>query len=156
RLLERAGVGAALTVLPAIVLASTIGFLATGAVVAVIALKLADGGLRHGVHRVASELMFLPLPAAVRDAAKPVVDAVGQRGGQALAALAAMAVAGDASGTSALGLLTALGVAIWLAVIAAARGAYVRQFRAALEAREIQRAASVPSLDQDSVLLLTS
>jgi AAA family ATP:ADP antiporter len=156
RLLERAGVGAALMLLPSIVLAGALGFAAAGAVAAVIALKLADGGLRHGVHRVASELLFLPLPAAARDAAKPVVDVIGQRGGQALAALAAMAVAGDAAGTRALGLLTALVAAAWLAVAARARGAYVRQFRAGLEARDIQRDARVPSLDADSVELLTS
>ncbi|HSK04606.1 MAG TPA: HEAT repeat domain-containing protein, partial [Kofleriaceae bacterium] len=156
RLLERLGVGATLTLLPAIVLASALGFVLTGAMVAVIALKLADGGLRHSVHRVASEILFLPLPEAVRETARFAADAIGQRGGQALAALATIAVAGEASGTWVLGLLTAIGVVAWLVAIAFARGAYVQQFRAALEARDIQRDVRMPSLDCHAVELLTS
>ena len=153
RLLERVGVGAALTLLPALVLASVLGFVLTGATVAVIALKLADGGLRHSVHRVASEILFMPLKATVRDASKPIIDALGQRGGQALAALATMTVATDAR---MLGVATAVGVIVWLVVIAATRSSYVLQFRATLEARDIQRDVRIPSLGATSVQMLIS
>jgi ATP/ADP translocase len=156
RLLDRAGVGAALTLLPVIVLASALGFVLTGATIAVVALKLADGGLRHSVHRVASEILFMPLSALVRDTAKPIVDVIGQRGGQAVAAFATMAIATDASGTRTLGVMTALGVAVWLVVVAFTRSAYVQQFRATLEARDIHRDVRMPSLDGNAVELLTS
>lgn len=151
RLLDRAGVGAALTVLPAIMLVSALGFVATGITIAVIALKLADGGLRHSVHRVATEILFLPLATATRDAAKPLVDMVGQRGGQALAALIAMTLA---SSTHVLGVVTVAGTIAWLVVVGFIRGAYLRQFRATLEARDIQRDVQLPMLDKVSVELL--
>ena len=72
RLLDRVGVGGALVVLPAIALASALGFVLTGGALAIIAFKLGDGGLRHSVHRVASEILFLPLSPGVRDTGKPV------------------------------------------------------------------------------------
>jgi ATP:ADP antiporter, AAA family len=153
RLLDRVGVGTALTLLPALVLASVFGFVLTGAIVAVIALKLADGGLRHSVHRVTSEILFLPLTQSLRDTAKPIIDVVGQRGGQALAAVATMAIATDAT---ALGLATGVCVVVWLGVIAATRVAYVQQFRATLEARDIARDVRVPALDVRSVQMLMS
>ena len=64
RLLARWGVGGALTVLPILLVATASGFALTGALIAIIALKLADGGLRHSLHRVASEILYLPVPVA--------------------------------------------------------------------------------------------
>ncbi|MBA3394226.1 MAG: hypothetical protein H0T89_16380 [Deltaproteobacteria bacterium] len=156
RLLERLGVGVALTVLPVIVLASTLGFVITGTVIAVIALKLADGGLRFSVYRIANEILFLPIATALRDARKPLIDAVGQRGGQALAAIATFAVASGAEGTWMLGVLTALAVTGWLVVIGFTRAAYVQQFRDTLDAGDILRDGEIPPLDADSVALLTA
>jgi len=60
RFLTRRGVGDALTVLPVIVVASTLGFAVTGAAVAIVLFKLGDGGLRHSLHRVASEILRVP------------------------------------------------------------------------------------------------
>lgn len=156
RILDRLGVGGALTVLPVVLLATALGFIATGAVLAVIALKLGDGSLRHSVHRVATEILFLPLSSALRDAAKPIVDVVGQRGGQAAAALLTFFVASGEGGTWALGVMTAIAVAAWLVVIALTRRSYVQQFRDTLDAGEIQRDVRVPTLDGDAVSLLTA
>nr|MDQ3369670.1 hypothetical protein [Myxococcota bacterium] len=156
RLLDRLGVGGALTVLPAVVLASTLGFVVTGAAIAVIALKLGDGAFRHSVHRVASEILYLPLAASIRDAAKPVVDVIGQRGGQALAAIMTLAVATNAGGTRVLGLMTAAAIVIWLLAIALTRSSYIQQFRDTLDAGEIQRDVRIPTLDADSIAMLTS
>jgi len=156
KLLDRLGVGGALTVLPLIVLATAVGFVLTGALLAVIVLKLGDGGLRHSVHRVASEILFLPLTDAARDAAKPVIDVVGQRGGQALAALLTFAVASDAGGTRVLGVMTAVAVVLWLVVITLTRAGYVQLFRDTLDAGEIQRDVRIPTLDGHAVSLLTA
>lgn len=156
RLLDRLGVGATLTILPVLVLASSLGFILTGAGLAVVAVKLADGSLRHSVHRVGSEILFLPLPAGLRDRAKPLVDVIGQRGGQALGAAATLAFATTAAGTWQLAIVTLIATLAWLAVTAVTRAAYLRQFRATLDAGEIQRDVRVPALDGDAVALLTS
>ena len=156
RLLERFSVGTVLTILPLIVLATAAGFAVTGALITVIAMKLGDGGLRHSVHRVTSEILFLPLSDRARDAAKHVVEAVGQRGGQAVAALLTFAVASDAAGTRMLGLMTAVAVGLWLVAIVVTRAGYVQLFRDTLDAGEIQRDVRIPTLDGDAVSLLTA
>jgi hypothetical protein len=155
RLLARLGVGGALTVLPVIFLATALGFVVTGAALAIVALKAGDAGLRHSVHRVASEILFLPLPAPVRDATKPLIDVIGQRGGQALAAIAAVGAVGAGAGATGLGALTAIAAAGWLVLVRVTRTAYVEQFRDTLAAGDLHRDVRVPALDADSVALLT-
>jgi ATP:ADP antiporter, AAA family len=156
RLLERLGVGGALFVLPALVLVTAFGFAATGAVLAVIALKLADGGFRHSVHRVAGEILFMPLEPSARDVAKPVIEAVGQRGGQAAAALLTLAIAAVTTRTCVLAILVVAMAALWLATMAMTRRAYVHQFRATLDANEIQREVRIATFDADGVAMLTA
>ncbi|MFN0245850.1 MAG: hypothetical protein ACKV2T_03010 [Kofleriaceae bacterium] len=154
RLLDRIGVGSALAVLPILVLATALGFVLTGAAVAVFALKLADGGLRNSVHRVASEILFVPMGSLEREKARPLVEVFGQRGGQALAAGIVLAIAGDANATWALAVATTATVTLWLVVAAAMRRAYVRRFRDKLLAAGIHREARVPMLDSASIELL--
>ena len=155
RLLARWGVGNAMMVLPVVLVSTALGFALTGALIAVLALKLGDGGLRHSLHRVSSEILFLPVPAIVRDGWKPVADALGQRGGQAVAALAVFGLGALGGGLRLLGAITAATAAVWLAAIAVTRRAYVAQFRETLKAGEIQRDVRVPELDADSRELLT-
>jgi AAA family ATP:ADP antiporter len=155
RLLARRGVGVTLTVLPAIIIATALGFTLTGAMVAVIALKLGDGGLRHSLHRVSSEILYLPVPTAVRDGGKLVADAIGQRGGQAVAALIALMLASLGATARITGAVTVLIGVGWLLAIARARRAYVAQFRDTLQAGEIQRDVALPQLDADSLGLLS-
>jgi len=155
RLLQHWGVAAALTVLPILIVASASGFVLTGAVFAIIALKLADGGLRHSLHRVGSEILFLPVPSHVRDGWKPIADAISQRGGQTLAALIALALASFGAGSRSMAAVLAIVSIGWLVTISVVRRAYVTQFRDTLRAGDIERDASVPELDSDSVNLLT-
>jgi AAA family ATP:ADP antiporter len=155
RLLARWGVGNAMMVLPVVLVSTALGFTLTGALIAVFALKLGDGGLRHSLHRVSSEILFLPVPAIVRDGWKPVADALGQRGGQALAALGVFGLGALGGGLRLLGAVTAVAAAVWLAAIAVTRRAYVAQFRETLKAGEIQRDVRIPELDADSQDLLT-
>lgn len=155
RLLVRWGVGSALTVLPILLVVTASGFALTGALLAIIALKLCDGGLRHSLHRVASEILYLPVPSLVRDGWKPAADALSQRVGQAIAALLAFALAAITPSNKLLGFAVAvLGVA-WLFGIGIVRRAYVAQFRDTLKAGEIERDVRLPALDGDAVQLLT-
>lgn len=154
RLLARLGVGGALVVLPAILVVTACGFAITGALVAIIALKVGDGGLRHSIHRVATEILYVPIPAALRDGAKPIADALGHRGGQALAALVVFGLAAAGMGSTMLAIATALAALVWLMVIASVRRCYVQQFRDTLRAGEIQRSARADDLDSTSAELL--
>lgn len=155
RLLTRWGVGATLTVLPAIIITTALGFTLTGAMVAVIALKLGDGSLRHSLHRVSSEILYLPVPAAVRDGGKLLADAIGQRGGQAIAALIALVLASFGATARSTAAITAIVGVGWLLAIVRTRRAYIVQFRDTLQAGEIQRDVALPQLDADSLRLLS-
>lgn len=155
RLLARWGVGVTLAVLPVIIISSALGFALTGGVVAVIALKLGDGGLRHSLHRVSSEILFLPVPAAVRDGGKLLADAIGQRGGQATAALIVLALTPFGATARVMGAITAIFGVVWLVAIVRARRAYIVQFRDTLQAGEIQRDVMLPQLDADALRLLS-
>jgi ATP/ADP translocase len=154
KLLARWGVGAALTVLPLILVCSALGFALTGALIAVIALELGEGGLRHSLHRVGSEILYLPVPAAVRDGWKLIADAISLRGGQALAALLVFAVGAFGSSSRVLAAVTAIAGVGWLIAIVFVRGQYIAQFRDTLQAGEIQRDVGLPELDADSIALL--
>jgi ATP/ADP translocase len=155
KLLARWGVGSALTVLPILLVMSASGFALTGAMLAVVALKLSDGGLRHSLQRVASEILYLPVPAYVRDGWKPVADALSQRGGQAVAALLWFALAWVSASVQVISLIVAAVGVGWLLAVGFVRRAYVAQFRATLEAGEVARDVHVTALDGDAAALLT-
>ncbi len=87
RLMTRLGVVASLSVLPALLLGGGAGMALFGGVwVMVLFTKGADGALRHSLHRVASEVLLLPLPPELRDRTKALLDAVFVRGAQAVGA----------------------------------------------------------------------
>ncbi len=153
RLFARLGVAGALVVLPLIVVGGALGFAATGATVAILVLKLGDGGLRHSLHRVGSEILYLPVPDPVRDGSKPVADAIGHRGGQALAALIVFGTAA-LDGARTLATVTAVVGTAWLVALLVVRRAYVEQFRGMLRAATIRRDVRVPDLDRDALDLL--
>jgi hypothetical protein len=154
RLLAKWGVGGALLVLPVIVAAMGFGYALTGTILTVIVLKLGDGGLRHSLHRVSSELLYLPVPAAVRDGWKPVADALVLRGGEALAALAAFALGASGSNARMVAAVTTVTALVWLFGVPIVHRAYLGQFRDMLRAGEIERDARVPTVDGDTVSLL--
>jgi AAA family ATP:ADP antiporter len=156
RLLDRLGVGSALAVLPLIVLATSLGFVLTGAAVAVFALKLADGGLRNSIHRVTTELLYLPMQNLERTHAKPLVEVIGQRGGQAIAAVLVLTLATGENATWTLAVMTTAAVGIWLGMVVMTRRAYLRRFRDTLDAAGIHREVRVPVLDEEAVGLLTA
>ncbi len=156
RTLDRLGVGGALAILPLLVLASSLGLVATSALAAIVAFKLVDGGLRHGLYRVSSEILFLPLATSTREAARHAVEVVGQRGGQALAAALALVLVGEATSPWRMGVLVAIATMLWLVAIAMTRRGYMRQLRDQLEAGELQRTGEIPRLDVDSVAVIES
>jgi AAA family ATP:ADP antiporter len=84
-LLRNSGVTRSLALLPLVVLGGATGYALGAGLVAMLVLKILDGGLRPSVYRVGTELLFLPIGPAERRVVKPSIDTLGQRGGQALA-----------------------------------------------------------------------
>src|SRR5262249_49642845 len=109
-MLRRLGVVALVALLPLLLVGAIGGYLATGALAAIAAAKLLDGGLRNSLARLGSELLLMPLSPAQRRHFKSVTDALGTRGGQALTSILILALIAAGAGAGALS-----GVAIALA-----------------------------------------
>lgn len=91
-ILRALGAHGALLVLPTFLLGGT-AVLGSGAgLLGALVLRGADGSLRYSVHRTALDILYFPLPDSARRRMKPVLEIMGQRGGQALAALLLLGV----------------------------------------------------------------
>ena len=155
-ILRRLSLGAALGVLPGLLVLSGLGVALTGALAAVIALKAVDGSLRYSLHRTTAELSILPLPEEGRKRVKAFVDLVGHRGGQVLASLAILGFAAVNAPTRVIACGLALSSGLWLACALALRGPYVAMFRARLKAGRSSQVEHFPELDVASLETLLS
>ncbi len=149
-LLRVLGLPRAQQALPALLLLAFAGVAAGGGVLAALALKLLDGTLREA-HRTTSELLLVPVRDALRARAKPFLDVVVRRGGQALASLGILAfLALPGAGT-----WVALGGAVlclaWVARAVALRQPYLDLFRSALRERRLPEPGELPPLDLGSL-----
>jgi ATP:ADP antiporter, AAA family len=154
RVVHRLGVVAALTLLPLLLATGGVGILVVGgSLTAVMLTKGADGALRHSLHRVATELLYLPLPDDVRDRAKSLIDAVFVRGAQALTAGGLLVVAelGFTSSRTIAGVV-AVGAFVWIAVALTMKRSYLDLLRAELGRGALDpRLLQFEELDIDSV-----
>lgn len=126
------GLHRSLWVLPSLIFLGAAGVALGGGIVAAYLLKGADGTLRHSLHRTATELLFVPLPDGLRARAKPIIDVVGQRGGQALASLLILAEISQGRGNTVLALAAGALCILWVAWASELRRHYLDLFRAAL------------------------
>jgi AAA family ATP:ADP antiporter len=134
RLVKRLGVAATVGVMPLLLFGGGLMSLLTGGVLlAVLGTKAVDGSLRYSLNRVATELLYLPVPADARDRAKTLLDTVLVRVVQAVTAIAvfALSMTGHASPRvlSAMVVVLSLG---WLIAAIGVRRPYLGLFRRAL------------------------
>jgi AAA family ATP:ADP antiporter len=153
-LIRRLGVVPALGVLPFALLAGGFGIFAVGGVLLLPALltKGAEGSLRHSLHRVASELAWLPLPSRAREGSKEFLETVFGRGVQALTATVLLLLAVFHVGTPRViaAILIALS-ALWFAVVLTMRRPYVDLLRQALSRGSIDSIGPTDELNLRSM-----
>lgn len=85
RFLRRFGIGSMLFVLPTAVMLGSFGLMFWGTLAAALALKASDQVLRYSLDKSAVELLYLPLPHALKLRAKWFIDTVIWRLGDGLA-----------------------------------------------------------------------
>ena len=146
-LFRTAGVHRALWILPALVFVGAAGVALGGGLAAALLLKGADGSLRNSVHRTGTELLYVPLPDAIRTQSKPIIDLVGQRGGQALASLLILSETVLARGDVVLAGASAAVALVWIAWVSDLKQLYLDVFRAALREGTLRPAADLPPVD---------
>jgi ATP:ADP antiporter, AAA family len=134
RIVRRFGVSGAVGLMPLLLLGTSAASLLTGgALLVVLITKGVDGSLRHSINRVATELLYLPVPAEARTRAKSFIDVVLGRVAQAGMAgvLYALAISGRATPRR-LAAIVVLLCAAWLLVALTMRRSYLDLFRRAL------------------------
>ena len=140
RVVRRLGVAGATAVMPMLLLGGGIASLVTaGAMVPVLATRMVDGGLRHSLNRVATELLYLPMSTAVRERAKGLIDTVLTRAVQATTAglLFGLGTIGVLSPRVLAGIVVAL-CGAWAIVAFGMRARYLGLFRRALARGTLQ------------------
>ncbi|HVW23745.1 MAG TPA: HEAT repeat domain-containing protein [Polyangiaceae bacterium] len=146
---RRFSVTTAFSLLPALLLAGGASLVITGGLLAALFIKGADGTLRYSLHKTSSEMLFLAFPDSTRQRLKGFIDVVGQRGGQALASAAILAVVG--TGHKSLLSVMLIGLAGgWLALAFALRRPYLDLFRSRLRSSHLEH-VTFPKLDLASL-----
>ena len=149
--LRRFGVTRALWALPLLLGVGAVGFVVTAALVPILFLKMVDGSLRHSLHRTGIELLYLPLPARLRERHRVTIEAVGGRGGQAAAALAMLAALALGLDLPQVTMMLVVFIILLLVGVALIKAGYVDMFRDRLRDGTIETRAAMPPLDLHSL-----
>lgn len=153
RVLRQVGVVPALVLLPILIFGGASGvFLSGGALAMALVIKGADGSLRYSLHRVAAELLWMPLPSDVRTRSKALLDSVFGRLIQAVMAGVLLLLATLHVGTPRV-LATIVGVlaAAWVVTTVTMRSTYLDLFRQALSRGTLDLSIETQELDLGSV-----
>jgi AAA family ATP:ADP antiporter len=156
--LRRFGIGPVLFLLPACLLAGSMGLLATGTLAAAVLIRGADKVLRYSIDRPAVELLYLPVPPAVKLPAKSFIDTVAWRAGDGLAGLAVLAFATLAGvGPVRLALVVLPFIGLWLLLASRVHRRYVTTLGEGLRQHRLdaERATAV-ALDRETTEVLAA
>lgn len=138
-ILKRFGVGLALLLLPLGLLTGAIGVLVHPALWTAVLAKGADGTLRYSLDQSTRELLFLPVPHAVKARAKPFIDVAAQRGGTGVAGVVILLATQVASVPfQYLSLVSVMAIAAWVAAIGVVRREYIQSIKRLIHARDVE------------------
>jgi AAA family ATP:ADP antiporter len=155
--LRRAGAAAAIAMTPLVLLLGGVGTLVSGgALAAVLVLRAVDGMLVNSVHRMAMELVYLPVPASARARAKPFIDGALARTTQASVGALTL-VAGSAAWLSSWRLAAAVVVlvVVWSAVAVTTWRPYLGLLRRAIAKGAPARSGDLDPIDLENAEALT-
>ena len=141
RLLRWLGAVGALMILPALLALGSAAMLAAPALAAGLLLRGSDLALKHSLDKTGRELLYLPVPQALKERTKVAIDLIVDRWGRGAAGLLLLGLtAGLGLSVRDLGPVVALLVVAWLVLLVMMRGTYVDAFRAAIARRSIDGA----------------
>jgi len=156
--LRRLGLGPVLFLLPLGLLSGSAGLLAFASLGAAVFLKGVDKVLRYSIDRPAMELLYLPVPTAVKLPAKAFIDTVAWRAGDGLAGLVVLVLATlGGLGPKYLSLVTLPVVGLWLLLASRVHHRYVATLEESLLRHKLdtERATS-PLYDRETTEMLAS
>ncbi len=150
-LLKRMGVSRLLLVLPSLLFVGGLSLAAGGGLIAALVLIGAEGSLRHTLHRTATELLYVPISGEARSRAKGFIDALGHRGGQAIASIIILAISWWAASQLVLSITLTVCALVWVVLAAKLKRHYLDVFRQTLATRKLRTEVDMPPLDLASL-----
>ena len=141
RIHRRLGIGFALLVLPASLGATGLIMLLNAALWAPALARILDSSLRYTVDKTTREVLFLPLPAELKERAKPFVDVTVDRVAKGFGALLVLVMIkpwGLGLTWQQVSYASLAITGLWMFAATRARREYLAVFRASLERRELR------------------
>jgi ATP/ADP translocase/CRP-like cAMP-binding protein len=136
------GIGFALLMLPVSLGGTAILMLAVPALWTSTLARVLDTSLRYTVDKTTREILFMPLPTAMKYRAKPFADVAVDRFAKGVGAAVALIIAIKVFGLSwwQLSYLSLAVTALWIFLALRARREYLLSFRRSLESRDMEAA----------------
>ncbi|HWL84604.1 MAG TPA: MFS transporter, partial [Polyangiaceae bacterium] len=133
-MVRRFGVAATIAITPLLLCLGATGTLVVGGTaLSVELLKGLDGGLRNSVHRITTELIYLPVPASARERAKPFIDGALARIAQGVTSAFLLALGGASFLTPRIFAAVVVVLALaWLVTAISVRKPYLGLLRSAI------------------------
>ncbi len=156
--LRRLGLGPVLFLLPVVLFSGSTWLLGFATLAAAVLLKGADKVMRYSIDRPAMELLYLPLPPALKLPAKSFIDTVAWRAGDGLAGLAVMALATFGGlAPKYLSLVTLPAIGVWLLLASRAHHRYVATLEESLQQHRMDAERATTSLyDRETTAVLAT
>jgi AAA family ATP:ADP antiporter len=151
------GLSAVLLSLPVTLLAGSLAVVASPGFNPVAFLKLSEGSFRYSINKAGLELLYVPLPWAIKTKAKAFVDSVTERTAGGVGGLILLVATGVFSVTvSQLSLVAIALLAVWIPLAALSQKRYLQSLRAGLQARHLDFGPTLMNLTEAwTVSLLT-
>jgi hypothetical protein len=141
----------AAAVLPGMLTLAGVGILLGGGLLPVLALKSVEGTMRYSLFQTTRELLYLPVPHALRAALKSFVDIVGHNAAKVVASIAILQVVAYESHMTWLAIAVTGLSAFWIVAALRLREPYLDVFRESLSEGAIETRIEFPELDLASL-----
>jgi AAA family ATP:ADP antiporter len=153
RILLSLGVGTSLYLLPMGVLTGTFTILIHPALWSGVFTKVTEGAFKFSINRSGLELLFVPVPPAVKNQTKPFIDVFVDSFANGIGGLLLIVFSlGLGFAPEKIGYITTALVAAWIVLIARMKKEYLNSFRLALEKRSIDLEQQSVDLKDQAVL----
>ena len=151
------GLSAVLLSLPVTLLAGSLAVVVSPGFTPVAFLKLSDGSFRYSINKAGLELLYVPIPWAIKTKAKAFVDSVTERAAGGIGGLILLVATGMFSFTvSQLSVVAIVLLVLWIPLAALSQKRYLLAIRAGLHAKHLDSwPAPVNLSEARTVSLLT-
>ena len=154
RILQAIGVHRAISLLPVLLLATVLGVAFMPILATALLMKGVDGSLRHSLYRTGQEVLYLPLTNRVRSRSKTLIDAFGNRGGQAIASILILLSLSIGASIVQICMFVFVLCLLWIVTIVAMQPRYLELFRARLKIGAVETRVGQSDLDLHSLEVL--